>query len=154
MERPPELSRFVARSKLYRMTVSLRQLSRSRRLLAMSLLAWLMLVIGTLQAAPVSAPAPMHPGMAMPAEACPPAATHVDASLHADCCHGDDTRRIAACPVALASALLPPVAALSLSGQRRPRRSMTASAPIRPIGPADRRFAHRKSDSPPLLPPW
>lgn len=109
----------------------------------MSLLAWLMLVIGTLQAAPVSAPAPMHPGMAMQADACPPAATHVDVSLHADCCHGDGTSPHCACPVALASALVPPIDAPSLSGR-------LAAAPIDDGARAD---PPDRAGGPPFRPP-
>ena len=107
------------------MTLSLRQFARSRRLRAMGALAWLMLVINSLAAAPLGMTGmphahPVHataaavggPAISGPAvighvqQVVPMAAPASAGADHADCCGGPDTRHCA-CAAICATALAP-----------------------------------------------
>jgi len=117
------------------MTLSLRQFARSRRLRAMGALAWLMLVINSLGAAPlgmagmthahamavtmtaVGGPAIAEPAVVGPAVGGPAVGRHVHQTApmaaiapsdadHADCCGTPGTRHCA-CAAICASALAP-----------------------------------------------
>ena len=136
------------------MRFSLRQLARSRRLRAMSVLAWLMLVIQSVAAAPMSMPMASHAQAEHPMVAA--AAAHAAHGMHchhaatstatdscchhsADCCNGavGQCACAAMCATALLSraALMPASMALTAtyampSGMTAP--SGTNEPPLRP----------------------
>src|SRR5574337_98035 len=104
------------------MTFSLRLLARSRRLRAMGLLAWLMLVVNSLAAAPMGMSGvphshPVHATVAAASEHCHHnvAVTQARSSCGDQAgCHGDMTEGSCHC-AAMCSTTLPPATAVVLA---------------------------------------
>lgn len=120
------------------MTATLRPFRRSPRLWAMSLLAWLMLVVNAGMAAPAVV-ATAHAGMAMASMASGMSTHHP--SPAPDCC-GQPSMHHCDCPSMCAPALLP-----------LPAMTMAASLPAPQLAVPPVVAAPQRDDAPPLRPP-
>lgn len=126
------------------MSFSLRLLPRSRRLRAMSALAWLMLVVNSLNAAPIGSAGQLHslPMQSAVAEANEDCLSHVAVKgsesccdVHAGCCGGMTTH---ACHCAAMCSTVPPataVALVSVATSRSCALLLVSSAPSLNIAP-------------------
>lgn len=150
MDPPPGLRGRGPAGTLRVMTASLRPFARSRGLRALVLMAWLMLVITSLAAAPLgmgSAPAhAMHAATAAVGEPLHHAASghapsHDCCEQHADCC-GNPTGHVCGCVGMCASALPPTPASVVVA-------SWIATAYAPPL----RLHAPSAPTAPPLRPP-
>lgn len=121
------------------MSPSLRPFARSRRLLALGLLAWLMLVVGTVHAAAPAGSTPMHPGMLATHGGCaddlstrtdlPDCCRHGAAGFHCDCP-----------PMSLPVFVSPPPLSVGtgIAVMPVPERLFASILPDRPDGPPPR----------------
>lgn len=121
------------------MNLSLRPFARSRRLLALGLLAWLMLVTGTVHATAPAMSMPMPPGMVAAAGGCTgdlpmradlsPCCQHGAAGFHCDCP-----------PMSLPAFVSSPSPSVrtGVAVMPVPERSFASALPDRPDGPPPR----------------
>ncbi|MGY3040663.1 hypothetical protein ACVWWQ_002286 [Rhodanobacter sp. TND4EL1] len=132
------------------MTFSLRLLARSRRLRAMGVLAWLMLVINSLAAAPMGMTGVPHSHAMQTAVAATSEHCHPDVAVKASrpsCgdqagCHGGMTEGSCHCAAVCGTTLLPATTVVLASAATRARYAM----PLPSSAPS-------LHDAPPLRPP-
>lgn len=120
------------------MPPSLRPFVRSRRLLALSVLAWLMLVTGSANAALATASMPASMTMTMSVPACADAVPARHDHPTGACCHDDIAMGSCPCHAVASSVLLPlasvPVMATAVA-TAVPTRLRFRPPPERPSGP-------------------